>query len=78
LSWPHKYIRSSDGQHELYDLAADPEERTNLTQEQPVIAARLHRLLDKQLDVKPIGPSKNAPPLSEAELEAMRALGYAQ
>jgi hypothetical protein len=43
-----------------------------------MIAARLHRLLDKQLDVKPTGPSKNAPPLSEAELEAMRALGYAQ
>lgn len=35
----HKFIHSSDGQHELYDLHDDPEETSNLLAENPELAA---------------------------------------
>jgi arylsulfatase A-like enzyme len=34
----HKFIHSSDGRHELYDLEADPDERDNLLDRDPALA----------------------------------------
>ncbi len=45
----YKYIWCSDGQHELYDLQADPQERHNLIDKQPAVAQDLaHRLAQWQ------------------------------
>ncbi|MCP4250202.1 MAG: sulfatase-like hydrolase/transferase [bacterium] len=44
---PYKYIWASDGQHELYDLAADPQELRNLAVRQADVAKRLHSELDQ-------------------------------
>ncbi|MBI2192417.1 MAG: sulfatase [Planctomycetes bacterium] len=45
----HKFIWSSDGQDELYDLEADPGERKNLIDSQPGKAMELYRQLDHWL-----------------------------
>ena len=42
---PHKLIQSSDGQHELYALDNDPQEQTNLHDQQKAIADELAREL---------------------------------
>jgi len=80
LRWPHKYIRSSDEQHELYDLSTDPAEAKNLVSTAPDMAADLSRALDSRLRATP--PATGTPPplpkLTYQELEALRALGYVE
>ena len=41
----YKYIWSSRGKHELYDLAKDPEELRDLDESQPDVAERLKERL---------------------------------
>ncbi len=78
-----KYVASSDGRHELYDLAADPRETRSLS------IAELHRAeaMQTALDTFRLkhGPGAAAvhersripaPQLTREEIEAMRALGY--
>jgi arylsulfatase A-like enzyme len=73
-----KLIRSSDGAHELYDLAADPEERHDLYAEQPEAALRLMESIET-LQARADGPrgiaEARAP--TEAEQAELEALGYA-
>ena len=78
FDWPHKLIHSSDGQHELYDLARDPGEENNLFEGEPEVATRLidhvkrvvgNRLVPATDDTKPID-------FSEQEIEQLKALGY--
>lgn len=73
-----KYIRSSDGSHELYDLASDPGETRNLIAEKPELA----RTLDERLarfEAESRAPTTRAAPVevSDEELETLRQLGYA-
>jgi len=77
-----KLIWASDGEHELYDLAEDPEERQNLIAS-PEMAPKvdaLTSLIDSLIaryrmeaagNVKPGGPE-----LDEETMEALKALGY--
>ncbi len=77
LEWPHKLISSSDGQHELYDLEADPLEAHNLASESsPQLAAMLERL--QRLMESPRVAPQDAPAveLNEELRETLRALGY--
>jgi arylsulfatase A-like enzyme len=73
----YKLIRSSDGRHELYDLAKDPAEGRNLFAERPAEAqtllAQIERVLTKS------GPRATAPlpALTAQERRAMAELGYA-
>jgi arylsulfatase A-like enzyme len=73
-----KYIRASDGSHELYDLAQDPDELHNLAERQPDLAARYAALIDERLgDLE----SAAGAPTHEIEsdpsmLERLRGLGY--
>ena len=78
FSGPHKYIRSSDDQHELYDLARDPNEQENLLGESADVAARLARALDEFMAgrQKAGRPESNGALLSEEELRMMAELGY--
>ena len=73
----HKLIASSDGKHELYDLAADPQELDNLFAEDDELSQTLlaQCLRMRKQGERPTG--QNRPPEQTAdELEMLRALGY--
>jgi arylsulfatase A-like enzyme len=81
VDWPFKLIQSSDGAHELHDLARDPAELHDLRADRPEVASGLARTLDallatrkKAREVK--GPVEDEEPLSPEDEEALRALGY--
>jgi len=46
----YKYIRGSDGSHELYDIQDDPGEQTDLADTKPDVVERLDTTLDEWLD----------------------------
>jgi len=76
----YKYIHSSDGRHELYDLTKDPAESRNLVRREAAVARRLDKSLrawrsacEPTAEATPEGPPI---PLSDAEKAAMQALGY--
>jgi arylsulfatase A-like enzyme len=81
VDWPWKLIRSSDGAHELHDLAQDPGERVQLLERRPEVAAGLTRALEALLATRKKSKEGSPPeepeePLSPEDEEALRALGY--
>jgi arylsulfatase A-like enzyme len=77
FEWPWKYIHSSDGKHELYDLQRDPGERHDLAAERPELSQRLAgTLMAFRARREATRSPPSAPPLSEEDREALRALGY--
>ncbi len=48
-----KYIHSTDGNSELYDLESDPREFTNLIVDRPDVAESLRLWLEEQLSAEP-------------------------
>lgn len=82
-SGPYKLVQHSTDGTFLYNLVEDPGERKDLAPEDGVTAKRLTWELDAwreqlglpELDA-PIDAPRDAPPTSEAEIEALRALGY--
>ncbi|UCG33872.1 MAG: sulfatase-like hydrolase/transferase [Phycisphaerales bacterium] len=75
----YKYIRASDGQDELFDLAADPGETRNLIGELPEIAASLRHDLDDWLGRVPAYEATGTRTGQDLEPElrdALRDLGY--
>ena len=71
-----KYVRKTGGADALYDLAADPLERTDVSAQHAETAAALRRTLDEALRRRAAAPGgeDTAPP--EEHLEALRSLGY--
>ncbi len=67
-----KYIHTERA--ELYDLADDPEEATNLVDDNPRIASGMKSRLDEILEAK--APSGSEPNLDEDALKRLGALGY--
>jgi arylsulfatase A-like enzyme len=77
VEWPYKLIHSSDGQHELYDIVADPAEAQNLIDEQQEIAQRMHAVLAEFVRQRePTGPAAELQPLDADLEEQLRSLGY--
>jgi arylsulfatase A-like enzyme len=77
----HKYIWSSDGREELYDLHTDPRETINLVDTQPTLLADLRKLHDDWLLEVSSQPTEIRPAPSDFEVEedvasTLRALGY--
>ncbi len=72
----YKLIRSSDGKHELYDLALDPTERQNLFAERPAEAKTLMAQIERVLAKSARRATAPLPPLTKDELRAMKELGY--
>jgi arylsulfatase A-like enzyme len=77
-----KYIWSSDGKHQLFDVRSDPFETKNLVAGQPELAAQLQSELlewwSRQPEYGPL-PSADPPaiqPLDREALERLRSLGY--
>jgi len=77
FDWPYKYIHDSSGNHELYDLAKDPEELQNLyatkTRVGKKMARQMRSFMDERNTVKE-AESVRIP--NEQEIESLRALGY--
>lgn len=77
----YKLITRIQGPSELYDLTADPGETTNLAASKPDVVARLTQLLEafrarnRALHATRTFPASDRAS-TEAELEALRALGY--
>jgi arylsulfatase A-like enzyme len=75
--WPYKYIRSSDGESELYKLDSDPGETRNVIGDHPDIVATLAKQLDDYMTAR--GRAKavaEEPALTPEELKKLKALGY--
>lgn len=73
----YKYIWSSTGQHELYDLPTDPAEEHNLIAQCPDIAQELdQRLNEWRNSFEPAVPTTEAPEFDEKIKAQLRALGY--
>jgi arylsulfatase A-like enzyme len=74
----HKYIWSSDGRHELFDLETDPGEERNLTDDQPELAAQMQGQLDTWL--ASFRHAETAEPTAAVDdqevLRRLRDLGY--
>lgn len=74
----YKFIWSSDGRHELYDVAVDPAESHNLASREPGVAGRFGgRVEHWARGVPPYVPTgKFMPDLPREVAEQLRALGY--
>jgi arylsulfatase A-like enzyme len=74
---PYKFIHSTDGNHELYDLHADRAESNNLFTARPDVAARMAERLEqfqKSRDRRDV--LVNTTPLTPEDIEQLKALGY--
>jgi len=71
----HKFIWASDGQHEFYDLRADPEERRNLFGVPSPESAALAALLQKHL-TSSATPSPEESEIEPHTLHLLEGLGY--
>ncbi|HZD38640.1 MAG TPA: sulfatase [Actinomycetes bacterium] len=76
-----KYIWSSDGRDELYDLRTDPRETMNLVDSDPSLLAELRKLHDAWLDeTSATATGTRAAPddfeVEEGVAASLRALGY--
>jgi arylsulfatase A-like enzyme len=82
----HKLIRDTvTGREELYDLATDPGEKTNLRSRTPAAAEELRAALDRHIEhcrlaARPyqMGGTVARPRLTRRDIEVLRALGYLQ
>ncbi len=71
-----KLIHSEGGAHQLFDLARDPAESTNLADDRPEVVARLTAALADWLAHRKPAPLLEDPELDEETLRALRGLGY--
>jgi arylsulfatase A-like enzyme len=69
-----KYIRSSAGPDELYDLTSDRSELHNVWEREAEAVKQLGALLDAHLEEHPLRES--TPQLTEEERRALEAMGY--
>ena len=76
-----KYIRSGQGNEELYDLVADPRERTNRCAQQPADCDRYRARLAERVAEHRARADLLATPepamIDDATLQELKALGYA-
>ena len=76
-SWPYKFITSTNGKRELYDLSADPNETRDLYAAMPDRSKQLNSDLN---DWKKTAPSKTLQKrnLDPEMMRRLKSLGYAQ
>jgi len=72
-----KFVQSSDGNDELYNLLADPGELQNLLAERSELAGKLSELLELHYGDIQVPEELNLIEMSDEDLETMRAMGYA-
>jgi len=75
--WPFKYIHSSKGASELYNLELDPEESRDIINDNPEVAADMARVLESyQALRRRADDGAEQPTLSEEDIKKLKALGY--
>lgn len=72
-----KLIANDSGRRELYDLAADPDERHNLCAKNPRRAKEIEFTLTKWLSSAPLQPSTKSA-IDKEGLDRLKSLGYVQ
>ncbi|GAB3319833.1 sulfatase-like hydrolase/transferase [Haloplanus salinarum] len=73
-----KLIRGSDGSTELYDVVDDPEERTDLSDDNPEQVSRLSSTLDDWLDSFEHADVSGTVDMTDDTKERLEDLGYLQ
>lgn len=76
-SWPYKFISSTDGELEFYDLSKDPDEENNLYDGDSAVAKQMSSKLTQWLDTVALEKSEPAS-LDRETIENLKALGYIQ
>jgi arylsulfatase A-like enzyme len=77
FSWPYKFITTSNGHRELFDLSGDPTESRNLYIRQAERAAQLNDRLSAWMKSMP-QQSRETHTLSPEDLRRLKSLGYVQ
>ena len=77
FSWPYKFITSTNGRRQLYDLNADPDETRDLSQNQAARARQLNADLRAWMKTFPSQPHQKLF-LGPEALQRLKSLGYAQ
>ena len=77
FSWPYKFITSTNGRRQLYDLSTDPDETRDLSQSQATMARQLNADLKAWIKASPSRPPHKLL-LSPEALQRLKSLGYAQ
>jgi len=83
FSGPMKFISSTSGKRELYDLSRDPEEKENIYRADDGISGKLKAELNQWLEVVKEEPSSREESVSRKKadkgaLDRLKALGYIQ
>lgn len=77
-----KFIHSTDGKHELYDLSKDPREKDNILAKQPKRAKKMRQEIEKLIRESPKPPkavpgeTKEAELPTDEEVDVLKDLGY--
>jgi arylsulfatase A-like enzyme len=75
--WPYKYIVTSNGSRELFDVGRDPDEVTNLAIRLEPQARQLNADLNLWMKIKP-AQSKQKHKLDAEQVKNLKSLGYVQ
>ncbi|GGN88037.1 MULTISPECIES: sulfatase [Haloarcula] len=75
-----KLIRRHEGGDELYDLVTDPEEQTNVIDDEPAEARRLQKRVDEHIELVRATADDDVerPDMDEDVKERLRRLGYSE
>jgi hypothetical protein len=75
ISWPNKYITSSNGRYEEYDLSSDPGETRNLFGSLNPVAQKLRTELTGWMKTMPAQSAQQLK-LDPEALQRLKSLGY--
>jgi|SRR5579871_21221 len=76
-SWPYKFITSTNGKRQLYDIQADPEETRDLSQTRAAVAQQLNADLHAWMKTFPAQGQQKVK-LDPESLQRLKSLGYVQ
>jgi arylsulfatase A-like enzyme len=76
-SWPYKFITSTNGRRQLYDLSTDPDETRDLLHTDPQQAQQLNADLQAWMKTFPTH-SRQKLQLNPEALQRLKSLGYVQ
>ena len=77
FDWPMKFISTSNGKRELFDLGSDPDELRNLYIQQQGLAIRLDAVLGAWKKILP-GQTRQSKQIDLEKLKQLKGLGYIQ
>jgi len=73
---PYKFIGSSDGKNELYDIVADPQENHNIVDDSLSLTGKFTKQLDEWYGEVPRAEKSSVEKMDKRTVEQLKALGY--